>query len=102
MSDQNSQIEEQEQPERFHEGKPHSHKAHDSKDQRSIANRLAREEQRENEPEEKDEEAKLVQKDPTLPAKSHGNEPSRGAKIDAEIQAEEEEMIKKKDEKKGN
>jgi hypothetical protein len=29
MSDQNSQIEEQEQPERFHEGKPHSHKAHD-------------------------------------------------------------------------
>jgi hypothetical protein len=27
----------------------------------------------------------------------HGNEPSRGAKIDAQIQAEEEDMLKKKD-----
>ena len=29
-------------------------------------------------------------------AKNHGNEPSKGAKIDAEIQQEEEEMLKKK------
>jgi hypothetical protein len=29
----------------------------------------------------------------------HGNEPSKGAKIDAEIQAEEEEMLAKKDKK---
>ena len=29
-------------------------------------------------------------------AKNHGNEPSKGAKIDAEIQAEEEETLKKK------
>lgn len=29
-------------------------------------------------------------------ATAHGNEPSRGAKIDAEIQAEEAEMLKKK------
>ena len=29
-------------------------------------------------------------------AKNHGNEPSKGAKIDAEIQAEEEEILKKK------
>lgn len=59
-------------------------------------------------------EAAESQKDPTLPvhscsmsmpvtqlmisvqAKNHGNEPSKGAKIDAEIQAEEEEMLKKK------
>jgi hypothetical protein len=33
-------------------------------------------------------------------AKSHGNEPSKGAKIDAEIQKEEEEILKKKDAKK--
>lgn len=29
-------------------------------------------------------------------AKAHGNEPSKGAKIDAELQAEEEETINKK------
>lgn len=29
-------------------------------------------------------------------AKNHGNEPSKGAKIDAEIQKEEEETLKKK------
>jgi len=40
MSDQNN-----EQTERFHEGKEHSHQANDSKDSRTIANKLAREEQ---------------------------------------------------------
>ncbi|KAG6884166.1 hypothetical protein C0992_006845 [Termitomyces sp. T32_za158] len=35
--------------------------------------------------------------DPLAPARAHGNEPSRGAKIDAEIQAEEEELLKRKD-----
>jgi hypothetical protein len=29
-------------------------------------------------------------------AKMHGNEPSRGAKIDAQLQAEEEELLKRK------
>ena len=37
-----------------------------------------------------------MKKDPTLPAKMHGNKPSRGAEIDAEIQAEEEEELKRK------
>ena len=32
----------------------------------------------------------------TFKAKNHGNEPSKGAKIDAELKAEEEEMMKKK------
>lgn len=74
---------------------------------------------------EDDNEASASQKDPTLPvgthlcsypwtqrlksrllikhllqAKLHGNEPSKGAKIDADIQAEEEEMLRKKDAKK--
>ena len=40
------------------------------------------------------------EKDPTAPARLHGNEPSKGAKIDAELQAEEEEMLRKKDAKK--
>ncbi|KAK3330562.1 hypothetical protein B0H66DRAFT_527910 [Apodospora peruviana] len=90
----NAKQSEQQTSDRFEEGKPNSHIATDSKDQRSIANRLAAAERPEHD--EESQETKLYKKDPTLPAKSHGNEPSRGAKIDAEIQAEEEEMLKKK------
>ncbi|MCJ1369075.1 hypothetical protein MMC20_000283 [Loxospora ochrophaea] len=89
----NSEIQE---ADRYHEGKINSHQANDSKDERSIANKLAREEKRTKEPEPISKEAAESQKDPTLPARNHGNEPSKGAKIDAEIQAEEEEMLKKK------
>ncbi|KAL8902706.1 MAG: hypothetical protein Q9207_004438 [Kuettlingeria erythrocarpa] len=84
------------QAERYKEGQPNSHLANDSKDERSIANKLAREEKREKEPEPISKEARESQIDPTLPARKHGNEPSKGAKIDAEIQQEEEEMLKKK------
>ncbi|KAL8948367.1 MAG: hypothetical protein Q9222_005438 [Ikaeria aurantiellina] len=82
--------------ERYKEGQPNSHVANDSKDERSIANKLAREEKRQKEPEPISKEAAESQADPTLPAKKHGNEPSKGAKIDAEIQQEEEEMLRKK------
>ncbi|KAI9821771.1 MAG: hypothetical protein M1827_002352 [Pycnora praestabilis] len=82
--------------ERYKEGKENSHKANDSKDERSIANKLAREEKRQNEPEAEAQEVTESKKDPTLPAKNHGNEPSKGAKIDAELQNEEEEYLKKK------
>lgn len=34
-------------------------------------------------------EVAALKEDPTAPARMHGNEPSRGAKIDAQIQAEE-------------
>ncbi|VUC27909.1 unnamed protein product [Clonostachys rosea] len=78
----------------YNEGKANSHNLLDSKDERSIANRLAAAERQE-EPED-DLETRLGKKDPTLPAQIHGNEPSRGAKIDAELQAEEEEMLKNK------
>ncbi|KAF7553892.1 hypothetical protein G7046_g6963 [Stylonectria norvegica] len=81
--------------ERFHEGKDGAHLKNDSKDQRSIANRLAAEEKREESGD--DEETKALKEDPTLPAKMHGNKPSRGAEIDAEIAAEEAEIIRKKD-----
>ncbi|MCJ1441866.1 MAG: hypothetical protein MMC23_002358 [Stictis urceolatum] len=86
---------EQNTAERFKEGQPHSHQANDSKDERSIANRLAREEKRKD-TDNISEEAQLAKKDPTAPARSHGNEPSKGAKIDAEIQAEEEEELRRK------
>lgn len=38
----------------------------------------------------------MSKKDSTLPAKMHGNEPSKGAKIDQELQDEEQELLKKK------
>lgn len=100
--------------ERFKEGKPNSHQALDSsrsssfsclttrtdtsaEDERSIANKLAREEKRENEPEPyKSEEHRLLSHDATLPAKAHGNEPSKGAKIDQELREEEEEYLRRK------
>jgi hypothetical protein len=62
----------------------------------SIANKLAREAKRENEPEHQDEETMLHNKDATLPARAHGNEPSKGAKIDQELKEEEEEYLMRK------
>jgi len=82
--------------ERFKEGKPNSHLANDSKDERTIANKLAREEMREHEPEEKSLQTQQIEQDATLPARSHGNEPSKGAKIDQELREEEEATLKKK------
>ncbi|KAM0322668.1 hypothetical protein ACHAQA_009257 [Verticillium albo-atrum] len=90
----NAQEQEHEQPERFHEGKEHAHNQLDPKDERSIANRLAAEEQKDGE--EDSEETRLHKIDPTLPARAHGNEPSRGAKIDAQIEAEEQAELERK------
>ncbi|KAL5329917.1 hypothetical protein ACEPPN_003437 [Leptodophora sp. 'Broadleaf-Isolate-01'] len=89
-----SQAEQEKKDARFHEGKANSHKANDSR--KTIANKLAREEKRENEDDDESEETKALKKDPTLPARMHGNEPSKGAKIDAQIQAEEEEELRRK------
>ncbi|MCJ1237699.1 hypothetical protein MMC14_005686 [Varicellaria rhodocarpa] len=91
----NYKDEELNNAERYHEGKENSHKANDSKDERSIANRLSKEE-RKKEIDERSKETKETQQDPTLPARNHGNEPSKGAKIDAEIKAEEEAELRKK------
>jgi len=91
-----SEIEQEKRDARFHEGKENSHKANDSKDERTIANKLAREEKREKEDEPESEEVAALKEDPTKPAKLHGNEPSKGAKIDAELQAEEEAELKRK------
>ncbi|KAI5362909.1 hypothetical protein Slin15195_G102900 [Septoria linicola] len=92
-----SELREAAEEQRFQEGKENSHQANDPKDERSIANRLAREEKRENEPEkELSKEDKESKKDATLPAINHGNEPSKGAKIDQELREEEEAELKKK------
>jgi len=70
--------------------------ADDSKDERSIANKLARESQRKKESEQDDLETRASKQDSTLPAKLHGNEPSKGAKIDQELKEEEEAILAKK------
>ncbi|PYH89779.1 hypothetical protein BO71DRAFT_335935 [Aspergillus ellipticus CBS 707.79] len=84
----------------YAEGQTHSHQELDSKDQRSIANKLASQERK---PESdhhhnfvKNPEAEMSKQDPTKPAKMHGNEPSKGAKIDADLQAEDEQRLREK------
>lgn len=73
-----------------------------TEDERSIANRLAAAKDQ-NDPHEgsgkrKTTEALAAELDPTLPARLHGNEPSRGAKIDKAIEDEEAEILRRKDE----
>ncbi|KAL2039511.1 hypothetical protein N7G274_007783 [Stereocaulon virgatum] len=80
--------------ERFHEGKAHSHGRFDKEDSRTIANKLAAEERRHDPPD--TEEVQELKEDPTLPARMHGHEPSKGATIDAEIKEEDEEELRKK------
>ncbi|EEU46951.1 uncharacterized protein NECHADRAFT_35755 [Fusarium vanettenii 77-13-4] len=94
--DQRNAPESENTHERFNEGVENSHLSLDSKDERSIANRLAAEEQQKREEADDDIETQRLKEDPTLPARAHGNEPSRGAKIDAQIQAQEEEELKRK------
>jgi hypothetical protein len=68
-----------------------------TEDERSIKNKLEREEKREKEGDnELSREDKLSKQDATAPARVHGNEPSKGAKIDQELREEEEEELKRK------
>lgn len=66
----------------------------DNKDQRSLANRVEAEKKHDAE-----EEARAAERgpDPRQAALDNGNEPSRGAKIDAAIEQEEAAEIAKKD-----
>ena len=89
------EIERQKKEKRFEEGKENSHKAGDAKDERSIANRLDKETSKKDGDEDSDE-TKLHKLDATAPARAHGNEPSKGAKIDQELREEEEAILKKK------
>jgi hypothetical protein len=126
-ADQRNKSEEergQDLPEKFEEGKENSHQANDPsmfqpcvfllnhthspqltsppEDQRSIANRLAAADDQNDDTsgKVKSAETKAGEIDPTAPARMHGNEPSRGAKIDKNIADEEAEIIRKMDEKK--
>ncbi|KAL2865167.1 uncharacterized protein BJX67DRAFT_189264 [Aspergillus lucknowensis] len=86
--------------ERYEQGEKGSHKAIDAKDERSIGNRLAAQSKeadsshhhnRDIQPE-----AELSKKDPLKPAKLHGNEPSKGAKIDKQLQEDDDQRLREK------
>ncbi|KXN93168.1 hypothetical protein AN958_00092, partial [Leucoagaricus sp. SymC.cos] len=62
------------------------------RDERTISNKLSAEEQRER----KIDESRRTVNDPLKPATDHGNKPSRGAQIDAELQKEDEETLRRK------
>jgi len=95
-------AENQAQP--YQEGEKNSHQANDSKDQRSIGNRLAAAGPQNDDSSKSglSAEDKAAKIDPTLPAKMHGNEPSRGAQIDKEIEDEEAAILAKKDARKAH
>ncbi|KAJ5757605.1 uncharacterized protein N7511_006299 [Penicillium nucicola] len=96
----NPPVSELQERARYAEGQTHSHKNLDSKDGRSIANKLASQENKSDPSHHhngvQNEEAELSKQDPTKPAKLHGNAPSKGAQIDAELQAEDEQRLREK------
>jgi hypothetical protein len=69
-----------------------------AEDDRTIANKLAREEMK-GDGSMQSEEQRMLEKDATLPARAHGNEPSRGAKIDQELREDDEQYLKQKGKK---
>ncbi|OJJ51045.1 hypothetical protein ASPZODRAFT_127041 [Penicilliopsis zonata CBS 506.65] len=84
---------------RYEDGKVGSHQNLDSKDQRSIANKLAAQEtkpHKERQHQDFNAEAEITKRDPTLPAKIHGNTPSKGAQIDKQLQEEDEQRLREK------
>ncbi|KDQ31505.1 hypothetical protein PLEOSDRAFT_24760 [Pleurotus ostreatus PC15] len=84
----------EEEAPRYEAGKPNAHNDLDPKDNRTLSNRQASAEKNAR-VEETNPNPREIE-DPLKPARSHGNEPSRGAKIDAQIQQEEEEELSRK------
>ena len=76
------------------------HEVRSFRDSQTLNNRKNREEAREREAD-RQAEAKTVT-DPLAPASHQGHEPSRGALIDAELQAEDEANLAKKKQSKGS
>ncbi|GAA5830011.1 hypothetical protein JCM3766R1_006738 [Sporobolomyces carnicolor] len=79
--------------ERYEEGKDNSHQALDSTDERSIANKLAAAAKAEKDEKKAENEPGPL---PTQAARDNGNEPSRGAKIDEQIEKEEQAELERK------
>ncbi|OSD00910.1 hypothetical protein PYCCODRAFT_1478914 [Trametes coccinea BRFM310] len=76
------------------QGQRNAHNIFDPKDDRNLNVRMKQEMKMERQAE-REERAKTVD-DPLEPAQRHGHQPSRGAQIDAELQQEDEENVRKK------
>lgn len=99
-------------PARYEAGQTNAHDIHDSKyvlycimitcivsdercrDSRGLFDRAEAEKKQEAQEEERERE--LSNRDPTAPAKAHGNRPSRGAEIDKELQEDDKLRLKEK------
>ncbi|GAB1215257.1 hypothetical protein ATERTT37_004443 [Aspergillus terreus] len=79
---------------RYKEGEKHSHKNLDSTNK--LASQGQKPDPSHHHNKDYDPEAAISQKDSTKPAKLHGNEPSKGAKIDQELQEEDEQRLREK------
>lgn len=77
----------------YETGQVNSHSTLDSNDQRSLNEKLKAASHLEKEEHKKEKEAGPP---PTAPAVFHGNEPSRGAKVDENLGKEDEAVLKKK------
>ncbi|KAI0326755.1 hypothetical protein GY45DRAFT_1437414 [Cubamyces sp. BRFM 1775] len=76
------------------QGQKNAHDIFDPKDNRNLDIRMQQEKKMEREAE-REERAQTVT-DPLEPAQRQGHEPSRGAQVDAELQREDEENVRKK------
>ncbi|RJE22860.1 hypothetical protein PHISCL_04805 [Aspergillus sclerotialis] len=85
---------------RYKEGQHGSHQNLDSKDERSIANKLAAEENRGQHHKHGHHdyyaEGELSKMDPTKPASLHGHQPSKGAQVDRDLQQDDEKRLEEK------
>ncbi|EMD42339.1 hypothetical protein CERSUDRAFT_90956 [Gelatoporia subvermispora B] len=83
-----------EQKAAFEGGQRNAHDIHDPKDSRTL-NRRAQAEKKQWEDEEREEQEQTIT-NPLAPAEKQGHQPSRGAQVDAELQRDDEEQLKKK------
>ncbi|UZJ55069.1 hypothetical protein CBS101457_004389 [Exobasidium rhododendri] len=93
-ADQKPDGEQKETRPSHEQGVENSHQNLDAKDQKSIANKLDQASKQEKRQEKAEEAAN--KKPPTQAARDNGNEPSRGAKIDEQIELEEAAELRKK------
>merc|ERR1712072_1061044 len=76
---------------------PHlSHKLPDMKDERTLDNRVHAEQLQEKIEKQQDQQHEQEMKHPTRAALNHGNEPSKGAKVDEDLAKDDEAALKKK------
>ncbi|KAI0694876.1 hypothetical protein BC835DRAFT_1415169 [Cytidiella melzeri] len=81
-------------PARYEAGQTNAHDIHDPKDSLKLNDRAKIEQKQEAEEDERVRER--ANRDPTAPAKEHGNRPSRGAEIDKQLQEEDELRLQEK------